>query len=224
MDAVCPAGTVCFTSTHFLYGLVVVAIGIMYWIHTHREQTSQLQHRLHNVSQQMATYETQLQTLQTKTETQARSPPSPPELAYGVSATESIRQLMNPIAPPLRLSSYRQLQSVHTRGPSSGYIQMGVLMEDIPEGGTEGSTREKKMIPLYGEETYRGSNRYRYFTETDGFRSVKLPIQFKSRDCLEDQGCETIYDTDNVNVSGFTHPFKATIYKMEPIRYNPNVI
>jgi hypothetical protein len=127
---------------------------------------------------------------------------------------------MNPIAPPLRLSSYRQLPSVHTRGPSSGYIQMGVLMEDV----SEDTTREKKMIPLYGEETYRGSNRYRYFTETDGFRSVKLPVQFKSRDCQDDQGCETIYDADSVNVSGYSQPFKATIYKMEPIRYNPNVI
>jgi hypothetical protein len=63
MEPVCPTGTLCFTSSHVVYGLVVVAIGIMYWIHTHREQTSRLQHRLHNVSQQMATVETQLQTL-----------------------------------------------------------------------------------------------------------------------------------------------------------------
>ena len=169
---------------------------------------------------------------------------------------------MNPFTPPLA-PNVSTLPSIPTRGPSSGYFQVGVLHMDtipsdqvltqgtiatsetqvVPNADPTGETtptniqttnqitvnvdnrsNANKMLPLFAEETYRGSNRYRYFTQSDGYHPVKLPVRFKSRDCQEEQGCEEIYSDERVDVSGYNLPFKASLYKKEGYRYSPDVL
>ena len=61
------------------------------------------------------------------------------------------------------------LVNVPTRGYPTGYQQVGVLIE-------ENSNGENKLLPLFGEQTYPGSRQWRYYTSSDGYQSVKLPI------------------------------------------------
>jgi len=132
------------------------------------------------------------------------------------------QRIVNPLLPPERSYPYRPTRvglpiNINTRGPSSGFQQMGFLQE-------EGGNGENKLLPLYGEQTYPGSNQYRYYTSSDGFQSVKLPITNKSKDCMDEYGCDELYDKDNVTVRGYNKNYKVELYKIDRPRYNPYVI
>jgi hypothetical protein len=132
------------------------------------------------------------------------------------------QRIVNPLVPPERSYPYRPLRAglpinINTRGPSSGFQQMGFLKETLSSG-------ETKLLPLYGEQTYPGSNQYRYYTNTDGFQSVKLPITNKNKDCMDEYGCDELYDGNNITVSGYDKDYTVQLYKIDRPRYNPFVI
>jgi hypothetical protein len=135
-------------------------------------------------------------------------------------------RLVNPLLPPERSYPYMPMRvgmpiNISTRGPSSGFQQMGILVEgDVDPSGM----KEKKLLPIYGEETYPGSNQYRYYTNTDGFQSVKLPIQSGREDCMDERGCKELYDGDNVKVGGYDKGYRVQMYKIDRPRYNPMII
>jgi hypothetical protein len=53
---------------------------------------------------------------------------------------------------------------------------------------------------------------------------VKLPITNKNKDCMDEYGCDEIYDKDNVTVRGYNKNYKVELYKIDRPRYNPYVI
>jgi hypothetical protein len=107
--------------------------------------------------------------------------------------------------------------NIPTRGENTGYQQVGILIEEnAPDAG-------KKILPLYGEQTFRGSNNWRYYTGTDGFQSVKLPVIHKKKNCQDEFGCEEIYEGDNINIPAYEKPYKASLYKIDKPRYIPFV-
>ncbi len=79
----------------------------------------------------------------------------------------------------------------------------------------------KKILPLYGEETYRGSNQWRYYTTSDNLNSVKLAVLNRNKNCQDEYGCNEIYDGDEVSVVGYNSRFRVSLYKMEGPRYLP---
>lgn len=136
------------------------------------------------------------------------------------------QRLVNPLLPPERSYPYLPMRpgmpiNIPTRGASSGFQQMGVLVE---EGIDPSGNKERKLLPVYGEQTYPGSNQYRYYTNTDGFQSVKLPIQKGREDCMDERGCSEIYDGDSVLVNGYDKNYKVQLYKLDRPRYNPTII
>ena len=130
------------------------------------------------------------------------SPLSPPE------RTMPIPQ------PPLPVRPETIAINTPTRGERSQYQQIGVLIE-------ENNTGNKKILPLYGQQTYRGSNNWRYYTDTDGFQSVKLPVLHKNKNCQEEYGCDEIYDGDNIRILAYENPYKASLYPLDSPRYLP---
>ena len=107
--------------------------------------------------------------------------------------------------------------NIPTRGENTGYQQVGILVE---ENATDAG---KKILPLYGEQTFRGSNNWRYYTGTDGFQSVKLPVIHKKKNCQDEMGCDEIYEGDNINILAYEKPYKASLYKIDKPRYIPFV-
>ncbi len=79
----------------------------------------------------------------------------------------------------------------------------------------------KKMLPLFGQETYSGSNKWNYYTMNDTGFGVKLPVSYKNRQCQDEYGCQEIYDGDSVQISGLSGTYKAQIYKLDGPRYIP---
>ena len=102
--------------------------------------------------------------------------------------------------------------NIRTRGSPSEYQQIGIL------------TNGNNVRPLYGRQTYRGSNQWNYYSSLDSNLSTKIPI-FKSSDkCTDERGCREINDGDNVTIGNVdTTEYVFTKYSNDSFRYIPDV-
>ena len=103
--------------------------------------------------------------------------------------------------------------NIPTRGPSESYRQIGVL--------TNGDN--SMILPLFGRNVWNGSSKWNYYTQTDKFVSVHLPVFSKDRDCSAEYGCDELFDKDEVTVPQFNETFVVTLYHLEGPRYIPCV-
>lgn len=115
--------------------------------------------------------------------------------------------------------------NIETRGPSESYQQIGMLYKDSinDENIKSGNNTDSNILPLYGKPTYRGSQQWLYYTNSDKFNSVKIPINYQGKDCTDDYGCREIYDGDSVSIPSYNGNFKVKIYKFDKPRYLPYV-
>ena len=125
------------------------------------------------------------------------------------------------LRPPLRQSPDATAVSVglmpiniETRGATPDVQQVGILS----------NSNNDTILALYGRPTYRGSSKWLYYTGTDKFHSIKLPVTKNGRDCTGDYGCEELYDGDSVSVKGHAGTFGVTIYGLDAPRYIPYIV
>ena len=131
----------------------------------------------------------------------------------------------NPLTPPTRKYVARNPPvvvkeiavpiNVATRGRSGPYQQVGTLTKTSEDGS------DPKILPLYGKPTYPGSNQWLYYTNTDTYNTIKIPIENQNKNCQKHYGCKEIYDGDNVTVPAYKGEFKANIYELDTPRYIP---
>ena len=105
--------------------------------------------------------------------------------------------------------------NTRTRGQPTSYQQVGILT-NISE--------PNDVRPLYGRQTYRGSNSWNYYSSLDSNLSTKIPI-FKSSDkCTDERGCQEINDGDNVTIGNIsTTQYTFTKYSNDSFRYIPDL-
>lgn len=108
---------------------------------------------------------------------------------------------------------------VPTRGLPEQFQQMGVLT--APGGSSTSASPSRTLLPLYGRRTASGRERYNYYTRTDGYNPVQVPVSFKSRSCEDDNGCDEISSGDTVGVPLLGQTYVATTYKYNAPRYIP---
>ena len=117
----------------------------------------------------------------------------------------------NPLLPPERSynSRYSAPINIPTRGYASNYQQVGVITAETKDG--------VKILPLFGRQLWKGANRWNFYTSTDQYNSLKLPVYSKKRDCQDQNGCDELYDGDQVIIPqyGDTTHFKVSIYKLD---------
>ena len=102
--------------------------------------------------------------------------------------------------------------NVPTRGEPPPYQQVGILTDtDNPEN----------IKPLYGRQTYRGSNQWNYFTSLDSHLATRIPVQLSDHDCTDERGCKEIYKGDILNIGDPGNEYKANIYQTHAPRYIP---
>ena len=104
--------------------------------------------------------------------------------------------------------------NIKTRGETPDMQQVGILR----------SKNNDKVLALYGRPTYRGSSKWMYYTGTDKYHSIKLPVEKNKRDCTAEYGCDELYDDDEVNVKGYNDVFQTSIYQLDAPRYIPFVV
>ena len=100
--------------------------------------------------------------------------------------------------------------NVPTRGEPPSYQQVGILT-DIDDG--------ENVKPLYGRQTYRGSNQWNYFTSLDSHLATKIPISIDDNDCTDERGCKELNKNDTIHVN--TKDYNIDLYKFNTPRYIP---
>lgn len=114
---------------------------------------------------------------------------------------------------PTAEEMYGKLPRIPTRGLPETYQSMGVLtMED------------GAILPLYGRRTASRSDRFQYYTRTDTYNPVQLPLNYKRRSCVDDIGCDELFDGETVSIGPTNQKGKATIYRFDGPTYVPGIV
>ena len=104
--------------------------------------------------------------------------------------------------------------NVPTRGEPPAYQQVGILTD---------SNDPENIKPLYGRQTYRGSNQWNYFTSLDSHLATKIPIYTGDKDCTDERGCQELNKNDMLNIGDPGKQYKANIYQTHAPRYIPYI-
>tara|TARA_Y100000590_G_scaffold343714_2_gene392797 strand:+ start:1663 stop:2277 length:615 start_codon:yes stop_codon:yes gene_type:complete len=114
--------------------------------------------------------------------------------------------------------------NVRTRGEVE-YQQLGILnKQGIENSGQQvGNSSDTVILPLFGRQTYIGSNKYNYYTSTDSNNNIKIPININNINCTDDRGCDMINDGELINLPEFNGIFKCTLYNFDKPRYIPYI-
>jgi hypothetical protein len=142
-------------------------------------------------------------------------------------AAKNMERIINPLLPPERsyVNTYGVPINIPSRGPFQAYQQVGILSKEniVDPDKLPGNNNESNILPLFGRPTYTGSNRWNYYTTSDKFQSVKLPINIEGRKCTDDLGCDELRDGDMVTIPSYNGRFKVEIYDFDKPRYIPFV-
>lgn len=98
--------------------------------------------------------------------------------------------------------------NVNTRNVDH-YQQLGILYD--------GHT----TLPLLGRRIHTGSHKWNYYTLTNSNIAIKIPLTHKNRDCLDQYGCDELYEDDDIIIPEFNNSkFRIKMYDRSP-RYIP---
>jgi hypothetical protein len=100
------------------------------------------------------------------------------------------------------------LDPIPTRGEPEAYQQMGVIV------GVD-----NKPLPLYGRRVAPRSDRFNYYTRTDQYNPVALPVSYKRRDCQDNVGCDEMMNGDEVRLGATGETAKVTLYGFDGPKY-----
>ena len=105
-------------------------------------------------------------------------------------------------------------------------IPINIPTQGLPESfQSVGVVRvEDKIFPLYGRRTTGGSDRWNYYTRTDTYNPVPIPINFQRRQCMDDVGCQEILSGDEVKVDVMNKMGKTSIYRYDGPKYIQSMI
>lgn len=103
--------------------------------------------------------------------------------------------------------------NIPTQGLPESFQSVGVVNVD------------DKILPLYGRRTAGGGgDRWNYYTRTDTYNPVPIPVRFQKRDCMDDVGCQEILSGEEIKVEVMNKPGRTSMYKFDGPKYIPGLI
>jgi hypothetical protein len=102
--------------------------------------------------------------------------------------------------------------NVPTRGLPQAYQQMGIIKSG------------DKLLPLYGRQTAYRTDRYNYYTRTDTYNPVQLPVKYEKRDCMDSIGCEELLGGEQIKIAGLGETGNVEVYKFDGPTYIPGMV
>ena len=123
-------------------------------------------------------------------------------------APEPLRFWNAPAQMPVRGALF----GVPTQGLPEQYQSYGFI-----------TTSDGQTLPLYGRRTAGRSDRYNYYTRTDSYNPIPIPIRYKGRDCQDSIGCDELFNGEHVRtVNG--NDGKVNIYQYDGPMYIPGIL
>lgn len=203
----CPPGVLCIENITFWTTLVICVICIFFYIHTHA------------VKQQVIVNE------KITVENQEKN-------AYGYGQwawpswpyfnTGARDVLLNPYSPPYDDERYFLQRggivpinvATNIGAVDTSYRQIGIL---TPVQGTS----KDNILPCMGRPLYVNRGKWQYYAISNQHNNVKLPILYKRKNALNDNGVDQLYEGDIVHVQGYNEAFRLTKYENDTIKYLP---
>jgi len=102
--------------------------------------------------------------------------------------------------------------NVMTRGFPQTFQQYGIIKSG------------EQILPLYGRQTGYRTDRYNYYTRTDSYNPVQLPIRYERRDCMDDIGCDQLLGGERVTISGVGKEGHVEVYNYDGPKYIPGLV
>ena len=96
--------------------------------------------------------------------------------------------------------------NIPTQGVPESYQSMGIV-----------KTADGKLLPLYGRRSISSRERYNYYTRTDTYNPVPIPVHMQGRDCQDQVGCPELYNGDKVKLPATGEQAEVTIYRVSDI-------
>ena len=82
----------------------------------------------------------------------------------------------------------------------------------------------EQILPLYGRRTAGSNDRWNYYTRTDTYNPVPIPVNFQKRDCMDDVGCQEIMSGETIKIDALHKEGKTNIYRFDGPKYIPGLI
>ena len=216
MGKLCLSDSLCFKTENILLVFISILIGLYFVKNTAKEYNNVLQQKNTEEQVKLQSLETKLNLLEGKT------------LMNGEKNLFE-KRITDPLVPPFQTYPGNYIMrkppgipiNIPTRGFVPNYQQIGVLNPD-----SNGSPSVNELLPLYGKPTYPGSNQWNYYTNTNGYNPLKLPVFLNGKNCTEEYGCKQLFDVgDKVKVEGGGQKDYTigTLYKYDTPRYIPFV-
>jgi hypothetical protein len=96
--------------------------------------------------------------------------------------------------------------NIPTQGLPEQYQSMGIV-----------KTSDAKLLPLFGRRSLSSRDRYNYYTRTDSYNPIPIPLEIQGRDCQDQVGCPELYNGDKVRIPTLNETGEITIYKVRDI-------
>lgn len=198
LSSQCPPGVMCLTPT--LGFLLVVGITIVSYL----------------------LYTLNLPQIPKKTVISVQSRPQPPIHMYNTVESGDDRYTRAPeplrfwrTAPDLRgamIPPGAVPVNVPTRGLPEAFQQVGILKTG------------EQILPLYGRQTAYRTDRYNYYTRTDSYNPIQLPVKFERRDCMDSNGCSELLGGESIKIAGLGKEGHVEVYKYDGPQYIPGLV
>lgn len=127
-------------------------------------------------------------------------------------APQPLRDWMMPPEFPPRGGIASIPINIPTQGLPESFQSVGLIQAD------------GQVLPLYGRRTMRGGDRWNYYTRTDTFNPVPVPIRFQKRDCMDDVGCQEILSGEHVKIEVLGKEGTTKMYRFDGPKYIPGLL
>lgn len=207
MSRGCPPGVLCVSNglVFGLLGMAIVAVIVLYSIGP-PTQTMKAASRISMPSTMDAALS-------------PPPPPLPPTIVMGgggddryTRAPQPLRDWMAPPEFPPRGGIASIPINIPTQGLPESFQSIGMIHVD------------GQMLPLYGRRTTGSSDRWNYYTRTDTYNPIPIPLAYKKRACMDDVGCNELMSGEHVHLEGADKSGKVTLYKYDGPKYYPGLI
>lgn len=130
--------------------------------------------------------------------------------------------LLNPYTPPLKDESYNvhynRIRNSINKSTNIGsahnakFRQVGLLSNDAGA-----------PVPLMGKPLFTNRDKWQYYSMSDQFNSMKIPLTVNGKNGMSEYGCDKVYDGDNVYLKGIKEVYVVTLYENDHLQYLPSV-
>ena len=216
----CPSGQFCLTSNMIFFALALIIVGLLIYVIVSGNQGA---FRIGGMGMGMGVDPAPAEpTIGAPLLPIGHRPAPPPATVLNINAGGDSRYDRAP--QPLR--DWNAGPEWPPRGGIAS-IPINIPTQGLPERFQSVgimTTPDGQVLPLYGRRTAGSTDRWNYYTRTDTYNPVPIPVSYKKRDCMDDVGCDELMNGEEVKNFGTGTDGKVHIYRTDGPKYIPGLI